>query len=120
MAKFKVVFHKYIQDSQEFGGDDEHMVSRVFFSLYVGEKRVGDFFADLKQVVGSDIENGDIEVGPPHDYDGPFDHQGFTDAAVQYVRGNVGSNASGIRIGKGVRGIRMRNNTFLKEAEYDF
>ena len=120
MSRFKVVFHKLIQDSQDYGSNDTHMVSRVFFSLEVDGKSVGDFSANLKQVVGGDPDSGDIEVGPPHNYDGPFDHHGFTDAAKRYFLGNVGSTASGIQIGKGVRGIRMRNNTFFKEAEYDF
>ena len=33
MAKVKITFHKCIQDSQEYGSNDEHMVSRIFFSI---------------------------------------------------------------------------------------
>ena len=120
MAAFKVTFHKLIQDSQDYGSDDEHMVSRVFFSLDVDGKKVGDFFADLKQVVGGSADGGDIEVGPPHGYDGSFNHQGFADAARRYFQINVGSQASGIRLGPGVRGLRMRNNTVVRDAECNF
>lgn len=27
----RITFHKLIQDSQDYGSDDEHMVSRAFF-----------------------------------------------------------------------------------------
>jgi hypothetical protein len=58
MPKFKVTFHEVIQDSQVFGSNDEHMVSRVFFSLEVDGKRPGDFYADLKQAVGNEFTSG--------------------------------------------------------------
>jgi len=39
VSKAKVIFHQCIQDSQEYGSDDEHMVSRIFFILEIGEER---------------------------------------------------------------------------------
>jgi hypothetical protein len=119
MPTFSVKFHEMIQDSQEFGSNDEHMVSRVFFSLDVDGKRAGDFFANLKQVVGSDIESGEIEVSPPHEYDGPFNHRMFSEVARDYFCRLVGSKGSGINI-QGGRNIRMFNNRFRREAEYKF
>jgi hypothetical protein len=119
MPTFKVTFHELLQDSQEYGSDDEHMISRVFFSLSVDGGNVGDFSADLKQVVGSDIQNNEIEVGPPWGYDGPFDHQGFSKAAREYFRNRVGSTGTGIHIVGGSH-IRMLNNRVIEEAEYRF
>jgi len=43
MSKAKVIFHQCIQDSQEYGSDDEHMVSRIFFILEIGEERFFSF-----------------------------------------------------------------------------
>jgi hypothetical protein len=40
MPKFKVTFHEVIQDSQVIGNNDDHMVSRLFFSLEVDGKRL--------------------------------------------------------------------------------
>ena len=108
----KVTFMRCIQDSQDYGSDDEHMVSRVFFDLKVGGKVYPGLHADLKQVVGSSYETGDIEVGRPEGYRGPFNHMAFRDAAERYFRSLVGSTASGIRIQGGGK-IRMRNNTFM-------
>jgi hypothetical protein len=119
MAEFKVTFHKCIQDSQDYGSDDEHMVSRVFFSLDIDGTRAGDFSADLKQVVGGDFETGDIEVSPPYGFDGPFNHHGFGEAATKYFRSLVGSKGSVIRI-VGGGNIRMRNNTYVKDVEFNF
>ena len=119
MPRFKVTFHKCIQNSQDYGSNDQHMVSRVFFSLGVDQKQVGDYSADLKQAVGDDFETGAIEVGPPQGYQGPFDHAGFADAAAKYFRSLVGASASGIRIVGGAS-IKMRNNVFQKDAVFEF
>ena len=118
MPKFKVTFHQLIQDSQDYGSDDDQMVSRVFFSLNVDGRPIGNFTADLKQVVGSDFETGDIEVGPPTNYDGPFDHQGFGDAARRYFRSLIGQGSAIHFVG--VRNLRMRNNRINREAEFTF
>lgn len=96
------------------------MVSRVFFSLEINREWFGDLCADLKQTVGTDYETGPIEVGPPQGYDGPFNHKAFHDCVEEYYRSCVGSEATGIRIGKGARGIRMYNNVFEKEMVCEF
>src|SRR4029077_11625065 len=64
----KVTFRKLIQDSQEYGSNDEHIVSREFFDLEIGGKRHSDLYVDIKQPVGSDFETAPLEVGPPHDH----------------------------------------------------
>ena len=33
----RVTFYKCIQDSQDYGSDDEHMVSRIFFFLEIAD-----------------------------------------------------------------------------------
>jgi hypothetical protein len=119
MPAFKVTFHRCMQDSQEFGSDNEYMVSRVFFTLEVDGERKGDFSANLKQVVGSDAQTGEIEVSQPNGYDGPFDHQGFSNSAREYFRGLVGPQGQGIHIAAG-RNVRMYNNEFRKDTEFRF
>ncbi len=109
--KATVTLTRCVQDSQDYGSNDEHMVSRVFFDLEVDGRSYPGLHADLKQVVGSNYETGDIEVGKPEGYRGPFNYIAFRDAAERYFRGLVGSAGSGIRI-QGATNIRMRNNTF--------
>jgi hypothetical protein len=119
MSTAIVIFKKCIQDSQEYGSDDEYMVSRVFFNLEVQDKEFSDLHVDIKQPVGSTFENTVIEVGAPQGYDGPFNHQAFSKAVEDYYRSLVGSQGTGIHIAGGSN-IRMQNNTFVKEKKVQF
>jgi uncharacterized protein YktA (UPF0223 family) len=132
MAKIKITFHKCIQDSQEYGSDDEHMVSRIFFSIEVTKEQdseveveeYDDLYADIKQVIGGKFERSPIEVSFPYlssgePYSGVTDYQAFRNAAEDYFRGLVGTKASGIHI-EGVSNIRMSNNLLMKEHSVDF
>jgi hypothetical protein len=111
-------FYKCIQDSQEYGSNDEFMVSRVFFKFVIDDKE-HDCYANLKQTVGSSFETGVIEVGPPVSYKGPFNYNAFRDEAEKYFRKLVGANASGIRV-TGGSNIRMMNNTFMVNLPFEF
>lgn len=117
--KVKGLFYKCVQDSQEYGSNDEHMVSRVFFSLEIDGKKYEGLYSDIKQTVGSSFETGVIEVGPPVGYDGPLNYMAFRDAAEKYYRQLVGSKASGIHI-EGGSNIRMTNNTFVISMPFEF
>ena len=119
MPRARVTFHKLIQDSQDYGSDDEHMVSRVFFSLEVEGKRYNDLYVHIKQPVGSNFEKAPLEVSQPYGYSGPFNHQAFQKAVEAYYRSLVGASGSGIRM-QGGGDIRMRNNTFIRETQVEF
>jgi hypothetical protein len=92
------------------------MVSRAFFSLYVDGTKVGDFSADLKQSVGSEFKDANIEVGPPNGYEGPFDHEHFSAAARTYFRDLIGPEGRELR----VRAARMFNNRIGRDREFKF
>ena len=113
-----IIFNRCIQDSQEYGSDDEHMISRVFFTLEIGDRRI-DLHADIKQAVGSSYETGPVEVGMPEGHRGPFNYEVFRDAAERYYRSLVGSGAGVINI-QGGTNIRMQNNTFNKQMSVEF
>ena len=120
MPTARVVFDKGIQYSQDYGSDDEHMVSRIFFSIEVGGRRYDGLHVDVKQTVGSSYETGPIEVGSPKGYKGPFNHEAFRAAVEKYYRGLVGSTGTGIRIAGGDKKIRMRDNHFQKQEIVEF
>ncbi len=120
MAKIQVNFYRCIQDSQEFGSDDEHMVSRLFCSVTVDERKVGDFHADIKQTVGADYETGPLEVTHIESYQGPWDHQKFSMLAEHFYRRCVGSQGKVIKIGPGASNIRMQHIMFDFRVEGDF
>ncbi|MBI2179697.1 MAG: hypothetical protein HYU31_02635 [Deltaproteobacteria bacterium] len=122
MAKARLIFEKCIQDSQGYGSDDEHMVSRIFFTLEVEGKRYNGLHADVKQTVGSTYEDGPIEISSPKgaSYKGLFNYEAFCAAIEKYYRSLVGSSATGIRIGSTARDIRMRNNIFQRQEVAEF
>ena len=114
MPTIQVSFHKCIQDSQDYGSDDEHMVSRVFFTLTSGDESHDNLYANVKQIVGSDFESAPLEVGLAEGYEGLLNHREFRQAVEQYYRRLVGRQGSGIRLAGGATNIRMRNNTFIQ------
>jgi hypothetical protein len=122
MTKARLIFRKCIQDSHDYGSDDEHMISRVFFTLEVEGKRYDGLHADVKQTVGSSYEDGPLEISSPRGarYEGPFNYEAFRAAIEKYYRSLVGSSATGIRIGSGARNIRMRNNIFQRQEVVEF
>jgi hypothetical protein len=119
MAIAQVVFDKLVQDSQDYGSTDEHMVSRVFFTLELDGKTHNGLYADIKQIVGSSFEIASLEVSSPQGYSGPFNHEAFRKAAEAYYRSLVGRSGSGIRI-QGGGSARMRDNKFFKKELVEF
>lgn len=119
MSIAKVTFKKIIQDSQEYGSDDEHTVSRIFFDLELDGDSHTDLRVDVKHTVGSDFETTPLEVGPPQGYDGPFNHDAFRIEAEKYYREAFGSSGTAIHIEDGSN-IRMMNNIVFLEKVLEF
>lgn len=96
MPTVSIHFKELIQDSQNYGSDDEQMVSRVFFDLQVGDKRYPGAHANVTQKVGA-VASDPIEVSPPAGYAGPFDIRKFQAEVEGYFRSVVGKSRSRIR-----------------------
>jgi hypothetical protein len=116
MKTLELTFSKCIQDSQEYGSNNEHMVSRVYFSIDGQE-----FECNIRQPYGEDFsfETTPIEVETPEQLRKRVNYGEFRDAVESYFRGLVGSSASGIRISGKSTNIRMRNNTFVVQKTYE-
>ena len=56
MATVKVIFHELLQDSQDSGSDDEHLVWLILFSVEVNGQRFDDLYTEIKQTVGSSYD----------------------------------------------------------------
>jgi len=86
MPDVAVTFQGIVQDSQKYGSDDDHMVSRLWVDIEVDGHERGSYFVDLKQVVGGNVD--DIEVSPPRwnedEYRGPWSQGAFAPAARTY------------------------------------
>ena len=119
MVTAKVFIYRLIQDSQEYGSNDEYMVSRVFFNLKIGEKSFKDLYSNIKQTVGSDFNSTPLEISSPIGYEGPFNYLEFRNLVEAYVRDRIGPDGKGINMG-GAKNVRMRNNTFDAPFEGSF
>jgi hypothetical protein len=112
MVNVKITFQKCIHDSQEYGSNDEYMVSRVFFDIEVDGENKGEFSTDVKQAVG-----GEVDI--PKDYKGPLRYRAFRKAVEDYYRSQVGSLGHGIHI-EGGGNIRMHIDTFIATKIVEF
>jgi hypothetical protein len=119
MPTATVHFKELVQDSQNYGSDDKHMVSRVFFDLQVGEKKYPGAHANLKQAVGAAASDR-VDVSPPAGYAGPFDQQKFQAEVEKYFRSLVAASASSIKREPGAKGVRMRDVRRRKAVTVSF
>ena len=110
----QITFYKCIQDSQEFGSDNEHVVSRVFFTVTVNGKTF-DYHCDIRQDYGSSFsyETDPLQVSNPFSKNDHIKYEQFRSSVEAYYRSCVGASGSGIKI-VSASNIRMTNNTFGK------
>ena len=118
MAKGKLVFTKIIQDSQDYGSNDEHMVSRVIFDVVVGEEVLRGLYADVEQPPDEPFEAARLEVSYPSALEGRINGETLRQQVEEYYRDVIGSTGRGIRI-TGAGPIRMHNNTFIVQKIID-
>ena len=111
----KITFNSLIQDSQEYGSDDQHRISRAFFSIEIDGNEAIESYVSIKQTVGTDFETASLEVSRPYGYSGPFNYTAFRQIVESYYRGLVGKGGSGISI-SGEGNIRMLDNRFGKRV----
>jgi len=119
MPTARVTFTRIIQDSQEIGSDDDHMVSRVLFDLEYEGRAHQNVYVDVKQPVGGDVETDPLEVGRAVGYRGPGNYEIFRGEVEKYFRGLIGASATGIRVQSGAK-VRMRNNMIVSSSTVQF
>jgi hypothetical protein len=52
VTQAKIHLQQLVQESQEFGSNDEHMESRAFFDLMIDGKLHQNLYCDVKQYGG--------------------------------------------------------------------
>jgi len=119
MSKLKLIVKRLVQNSQELGSNDEHMLSRATFDVLYDGKTFSNCTVDLKQTIGAEYEKSPIEVFNLQGYDGANDWQKFCYNFDVFYRGLVGSNASVIRVGPGAT-VTMTNNVYEIQKIYEY
>ncbi len=114
----KVNFSSCVHDSVDYGSDDQHIVWRVFFSIWCEGLRYSGLHADIKHPLHGDLETDPLEIALPHGYDGPISPEGFRRATAVYYRTLLGRGGTGNQSEKG--NTRMRDSTFLLPRSFEF
>jgi hypothetical protein len=111
-----VRIEKCIQDIQSVSAevDKSAMRSQIFFQLEIKGKVIPGLVVEISQPYGCDYASEPVEVGPPQDYNGPFNHDEFSERIEQYYRSILGRCLSF----SGCGSVRMTNNTFVMPAEF--
>jgi len=109
VPKAQLIFTTVIQDSQEFGSNNEHMVSKVFFDLRVGGDLYTGLAADVKQTIGIEYEHAPLEVSMPQSLAGSVSYAEFRKLVEQYYRESFSSSGSVFRFGPGTKARMMHN-----------
>jgi hypothetical protein len=119
MPVLNVNIQECILDSQEYGSTDQHMVSRVFFTIGADDKPPTEDHCDIKQVVGSTYSPNSVEVGHPAKYKGPYDHEKFASEVAEYFCKLVNSKGAVFSLGEATS-VRMMNTRFTVPHRFTF
>ena len=118
MIDARITFHKCIQDSKLFGSDDQHMISRIFLSIEVRDKRSSDIYVDVHQKPESTFDEGPLQVGPIQGYSGPLNSWAFQQAAEAYYRSLAQYELARVKVSFG-KNARRFENVVIHESTVD-
>ena len=109
-----------LQDRQDLGTADDHMVSTVYFAIEADGRTWPGLEANVKTPAGAGNADVPLEVELPAGYDGPMNYGAFRDGVERYYRTSFGHGGRAINVGPGVVGLRMRNNRFILPSDFTF
>jgi hypothetical protein len=113
----KLHFRECLQDSQELGSTNEHMVSQVFFTI---DDKSTLYKCQIHQDAGESFsfEDSPLILTPPDQVQAALNYEEFRAAVETYYRMCVGKSLSGIRT-SGASDTRMSNNRFIQSFSVD-
>ena len=100
-----------------FEPDESQIVSLIEFDLKVGDNRLKDLRAEVRQLNGTDFQSQPLEVGNVIGYNGPWNYEEFRDFCERYYRDVIGSSGMGRAIHRGERNLIERIAIRLNRRE---
>jgi hypothetical protein len=100
-----------------FEPDENHIDSLIEFDLKIGEQRLRDLKAEVRQLNGTDFQSQPLEVGETIGYSGPWNEEEFRAFCERYYRDVIGSSGMGITINQGQRNLIERVAIQLRRSE---
>jgi len=100
-----------------FEPDESHIDSLIEFDLKIGEQRLKDLKAEVRQLNGTDFQSQPLEVGDAIGYNGPWNYQEFQEFCGRYYRDVIGTSGMGQTISRGERHLVERIAIQLHRSE---
>jgi hypothetical protein len=100
-----------------FEPDENHIDSLIEFDLRIGEQRLRDLKAEVRQLTGTDVQSQPLEMGDPIGYNGPWNDEEFRAFCERYYRDVIGSSGMGVTINRGQRNLVERVAIQLHRSE---
>ena len=91
-----------------FEPNESQIDSLVEFDLKIGDRRLSDLSAEMRQLNGTDFQRQPLEVGNVIGYDGPWNDGQFREFCERYYRDVIGSSGMGSAIHRGERNLIER------------
>ncbi|MCZ6801362.1 MAG: hypothetical protein O7F12_12830 [Nitrospirae bacterium] len=113
MPTATVAFRRCIINSPEYGSDEDHVGSRIFFDLAMDDVGFANVYVDVRQFLDEAAEDQPLLVSPPQGYDGPLNSLVFQGVIEFYYRHAVGAKWSML----GMKGVSMRLEGWMVEQE---
>jgi hypothetical protein len=100
-----------------FEPDESHIDSLIEFDLKIGEQRLKDLKAEVRQLNGTDFQSQPLEVGDTIGYNGPWNYEEFQEFCGRYYRDVIGTSGMGQTISRGERHLIERIAIQLHRSE---
>ena len=91
-----------------FEADERQIDSLIEFDLTIGDERLRDLNAEVRQLNGTDFQSQPLEVGNIMGYGGPWNYEEFREFCERYYRDVIGSSGMGLSINRGERNLIER------------
>ena len=91
-----------------FEPDERHIDSLIEFDLKIGDVRLRDLNAEVRQLNGTDFQSQPLEVGNVIGYNGPWNYNEFREFCGRYYRDVIGTSGMGRAIHRGKRNLIER------------
>ena len=100
-----------------FEPDESHIDSLIEFDLKIGEQRLKDLKAEVRQLNGTDFQSQPLEVGNTIGYNGPWNCEEFQEFCGRYYRDVIVTSGMGKTISRGERHLIERIAIQLRRSE---
>jgi hypothetical protein len=100
-----------------FEPDENHIDSLIEFDLKIGNQRLRNLKAEVRQLNGTDFQSQPLEMGNTIGYNGPWNDEEFRPFCERYYRDVIGSSGMGVTINRGERNLLARVAIQLHRSE---